>query len=166
MCQGRICDNCQLDKGKDQICAFQLISEAFLRKKREKEIRYWNTLEAQEQLRKSEEEAMKNGLFGGKPIVTFCSQEQNFDDKKATYVKKPIYVEAVQWTGNNVSEVDNFINHAILCENKELIIPTLEGDMRVSIGDYIIKGIKGEFYPCKPDIFRETYNKVHKEKTK
>lgn len=44
--------------------------------------------------------------------------------------------------------------------SEKLIIPTLEGDHETSVGDYIIKGIKGEFYPCKPDIFEATYEKV------
>lgn len=41
-----------------------------------------------------------------------------------------------------------------------LVMPTLEGEMRADVGDYIIKGVKGEFYPCKPDIFRQTYAEV------
>ena len=47
--------------------------------------------------------------------------------------------------------------------DKEMIIPTLEGDMHASIGDYIITGVRGEQYPCKPDIFEETYEEVKDE---
>lgn len=59
----------------------------------------------------------------------------------AKYVKKPVVIEAYQ-------------------TDKEMIIHTLEGDMKASVGDYIITGIHGEQYPCKPDIFEETYEPV------
>ena len=79
------------------------------------------------------------------------------------YRKKPVIVEAVIWTGNNIEEVKelakNAVEHIIFVDNN-LYIETLEGNMNVSIGDYIIKGIAGEFYPCKPDIFKETYETV------
>ena len=76
------------------------------------------------------------------------------------YRKKPVVIEAIQWAGNNLSEIDNFIGRTV--DNKEttLVIHTLEGDMEASIGDYIIKGVNGEFYPCKPDIFDKTYEEV------
>ena len=79
------------------------------------------------------------------------------------YRKKPVIVEAVIWTGNNIDEIKelakNAVEHIIFVDNN-LYIETLEGNMNVSIGDYIIKGIAGEFYPCKPDIFKETYETV------
>ena len=76
------------------------------------------------------------------------------------YRKKPVVIEAIQWIGNNLSEIDNFIGRTV--DNKEttLVIHTLEVDMEASIGDYIIKGVNGEFYPCKPDIFDKTYEEV------
>ena len=76
------------------------------------------------------------------------------------YRKKPVVIEAIQWIGNNLSEIDNFIGRTV--DNKEttLVIHTLEGDMEASIGDYIIKGVNGESYPCKPDIFDKTYEEV------
>ena len=80
------------------------------------------------------------------------------------YTKKPVTIEALQWTGENVSEIFEFCSMSyraiINPETSEmgLIIQTLEGPMTASIGDYIIKGIKGEFYPCKPDIFALTYD--------
>lgn len=82
-------------------------------------------------------------------------------------VKKPIVVQAVQWDGMNVEEVKEFAG-----DNVEFVYPTmddsivfatihtLEGDMAVSVGGYIIRGIDGEFYPCKEEIFRKTYMKV------
>ena len=82
------------------------------------------------------------------------------------YKKKPVIIEAVQWTGDNVSEILDFVNHLdIQMTNHdvggevktELYINTLEGSMHASEGDWIIKGVHGEFYPCKPDIFEETY---------
>lgn len=77
------------------------------------------------------------------------------------YRKKPVIIEAVQFTGNNVDEIlefakDSFNNPS----TSEIVIPTLEGNMIASIGDYIIKGVNGEFYPCKPDIFDKTYEEV------
>lgn len=79
------------------------------------------------------------------------------------YRKKPVIVEAVMWTGNNIDEVKELAKSAvenIIFVDNNLYIETLEGNMNVSIGDYIIKGIAGEFYPCKPDIFKETYETV------
>jgi len=79
------------------------------------------------------------------------------------YRKKPVIIEAVQWDGINFDEVCNFCP-AIMGETYKadgnLKIPTLEGEMIASPQDYIIKGIKGEFYPCKPDIFNITYEPV------
>lgn len=81
--------------------------------------------------------------------------------------KKPVEIECVQWTGANVSEIMSFcgsaahdiyqINLANMPVEYSLIIKTLEGNMRAEPGDYIIKGVHGEFYPCKPDVFEETY---------
>ena len=79
------------------------------------------------------------------------------------YRKKPVIVEAVIWTGNNIDEVKELAKNAvenIIFVNNNLYIETLEGRMNVSVGDYVIKGIAGEFYPCKPDIFKETYETV------
>ena len=76
------------------------------------------------------------------------------------YRKKPVVVEAVQWTGENHAEMCEFIDPEVFeIKPKEgLIIHTLEGDHHASPGDYIIKGVNGEFYPCKPDIFAKTYD--------
>ena len=79
------------------------------------------------------------------------------------YRKKPVIVEAVIWAGNNIDEVKEKKKNAvenIIFVNNNLYIETLEGNMNVSVGDYVIKGIAGEFYPCKPDIFKETYETV------
>jgi hypothetical protein len=68
--------------------------------------------------------------------------------------KKPIVIEAYQFTGNNLE--------GPVCrgpDEKDAYIDTLEGRMIVSPGDWVIKGVKGEFYPCKPDIFEFTYDR-------
>ena len=76
------------------------------------------------------------------------------------YRKKPVVIEAVQWIGNNLSEIETFIGRSVKNKETTIVIRTLEGDMEASIGDYIIKGVNGEFYPCKPDIFLATYEEV------
>ena len=79
----------------------------------------------------------------------------------AKFRKKPVVVEAVQWNGDNWKEIDDFITvkHETYPKDGIVKIPTLEGVMEAIIGDYIIRGVNGEFYPCKPDIFEKTYVK-------
>ena len=92
------------------------------------------------------------------------------------YIKKPVQIEAIQLTKENIIEVFDFLDVANYKETKSveeledfsqrmlkqgyIETETLEGIMKASFGDYIIKGIKGEFYPCKPDIFQATYEEV------
>ena len=76
------------------------------------------------------------------------------------YVKKPVVISAVQWGGINVRELQDFVDNATLSLKPEVGIHTLEGFMKISIGDFVIKGVNGEFYPCKPDIFEKTYEHV------
>lgn len=92
--------------------------------------------------------------------------------------KKPVVIEAVQWTGLNLEEIKEFVDddslyYSIVDTAWEvgkgapyviMKIHTLEGDHDVFIGDWIIKGVQGEFYPCKPDIFKITYECVDYEK--
>lgn len=78
----------------------------------------------------------------------------------AEYKKKPVVIEAIRFTGSNYEEIREFIGKNTLCSDLSIVIPTLEGDMVAQKGDYIIKGVHGEFYPCKPDIFNETYEVV------
>lgn len=76
------------------------------------------------------------------------------------YRKKPVEVNAIQWNGNNALEILSFCNEAYIdVDNYTLKIKTLEGVMVANRGDYVIKGIQGEFYPCKPGIFEMTYEK-------
>ena len=76
--------------------------------------------------------------------------------------KKPVVIEAVQWTGRNVEEIGKFLKGPVMGRGNDstISICTLEGEMIAQPGDWIIKGVKGEFYPCKPDIFAATYEPV------
>lgn len=76
------------------------------------------------------------------------------------YRKRPVVIEAVQWTGRNLDEIRLFAPDSTSYSKDALTIYTLEGAMQASVGDFIIKGVDGEFYPCKPDIFLKTYNEV------
>lgn len=81
------------------------------------------------------------------------------------YKKKPVIIEAIQFedTDERIYELSEFMGGVrVNYEDNNPYIPieTLEGTMRASVGDYIIKGVNGEFYPCKPDIFEKTYEKV------
>ena len=81
------------------------------------------------------------------------------------FVKKPVVIEAIQYDGANITEIETFVGGKLPTVmtsdlGAQLVISTLEGDMKVTKGDYVIKGIKGEFYPCKPDIFKSTYNVI------
>jgi hypothetical protein len=88
----------------------------------------------------------------------------------AQYRKRPVVIEAVQFKpGENDSELTTFLqwcagwytlNPVDGTTTRSIVIPTLEGDHTASPGDWIIKGVKGEFYPCKDDIFRATYERV------
>ena len=75
------------------------------------------------------------------------------------YRKKPVVIEAVLWNGQ-VSEWFIILNNFGVKDSLVGVIETLEGPMKVSYGDWIVRGIKGELYPCKPDIFAATYEVV------
>lgn len=72
--------------------------------------------------------------------------------------KRPIVIEAVQYTGTNFEEIEQFVGGDAEFRDGQLLVATLEGPLRASVNDYIIKGVKGEFYPCKPDILAESYD--------
>lgn len=85
--------------------------------------------------------------------------------------KKPVEIEAVQWNGNNFEEVcelqgvgDGNRSLSYGTGDDFLEISTLEGVMKANIGDWVIKGVSGELYPCKPDIFEKTYDVCTKPK--
>ena len=92
------------------------------------------------------------------------------------FKKKPVIINAVQWDGKDHRKAFNFlegVDEACAIEptgknfyidhskvDGGLIIKTLEGEHLANIGDWIIKGVQGEFYPCKPEIFEQTYDPV------
>jgi hypothetical protein len=76
------------------------------------------------------------------------------------YKKKPVVIDAIRWNDKDLVELVGFAGEAVCVTSGAVYIRTLEGDMKISNGDYIIKGVKGEFYPCKPDIFHKTYERV------
>lgn len=87
------------------------------------------------------------------------------------YRKKPVVIEAMQFIDepNRIAELFEFVDNQPLRVSYEnpkkpvIKLRTLEGELNASEGDYIIKGVQGEFYPCKPDIFEQTYEKVGEE---
>lgn len=81
------------------------------------------------------------------------------------YRKKPVVIEAVQWNGVEVSELTEWIREAldngtVTRHADNVVIHTLEGDMLAEPNDFIIRGVHGELYPCKPEIFEKTYEAV------
>jgi len=86
--------------------------------------------------------------------------------------KKPVVIEAIQWEGDNLRQIIDFTGlhqsankwtwqeYEQVVKRDGLKIFTLEGKMNADIGDFIIKGVNGEFYPCKPDIFEKTYEPI------
>lgn len=76
------------------------------------------------------------------------------------YRKKPIVIEAIHFTRESEDEVYGFITTPHWADEEGIVIKTLEGNHLAKYGDWIIKGVAGEFYPCKPDIFDQTYEAV------
>jgi len=84
--------------------------------------------------------------------------------------KKPVVIEAIQYTKDNIHAVMDFVeklsgednskNMKFNVEENEYYIVTLEGNMKISKYDFLIQGVNGEFYPCKSDIFKKTYEVV------
>lgn len=91
----------------------------------------------------------------------------------AKYRKKPVEIEAFQYDGDFMNKDGNYyipewgvkanLEGVLYFEDGELFVNTLEGKHHASVGDYIIKGVKGELYPCKPDIFEMTYDEIKDE---
>lgn len=90
------------------------------------------------------------------------------------YRKKPVVIDAIQWDGSlemaekiiKLEGIDALLRFNVITNAPELAIKTLEGIHNVSPQDYIIKGVKGEYYPCKPDIFEATYDSVTNEESR
>ena len=90
-----------------------------------------------------------------------------------TFVKKPVVIQAIRWDGNNIRELSEFMGEKLpngTLKRKVdiygdtsmpvLVIFTCDGDHHAAVGDWIIRGTHGEFYPCKPDIFEQVYEEV------
>lgn len=99
--------------------------------------------------------------------------EQKGGREEVKYRKKPVVIEAMQWNGCNLKEIKEFVGNCLIYNISDaawkvgkgapavyMEIKTLEGNHKCSQGDYIIKGVQGEFYPCKPDIFEQTYEQL------
>jgi hypothetical protein len=87
----------------------------------------------------------------------------------ANFRKRPIVIEAEQFTLDHKDRVYNWVGcnkyaHSDIDGNPVLVILTLEGAMTAALGDWIIKGVNGEYYPCKPDIFEKTYERIEEGK--
>ena len=83
------------------------------------------------------------------------------------YRKKPVVIEAIRFDGENHDEIIDWVGDgpfvgkgAAIDRARNLLIATLEGPLTASPGDYVIRGVKGEFYPIKPDVFEATYDPV------
>ena len=77
------------------------------------------------------------------------------------YRRKPVEIEAIRWTGDNLIEVLAFCPKAHYEHMSQmLVIKTLQGKMYVDEGDYIIKDLEAEFYPCRPSVFRAMYEEI------
>ena len=78
------------------------------------------------------------------------------------YRKKPVVIEAFKWGTDKVPEwwIEKSKDFMVLTATGSVMIPTLEGTHEAKVGDYIIQGVQGEIYPCKPDIFEKTYDAV------
>ena len=123
------------------------------------------------------------GELNRKRLTNNPVKDINISNMYKKYKKKPVVIEAIQWDGKNLVDVSAFLYNKtrkealkeinssdISCKiwddyesiiiREGLTIDTLKGKMKADIGDYIIKGINGEFYPCKPDIFAKTYEEV------
>lgn len=89
----------------------------------------------------------------------------------AKYRKKPVVVDAVQWTGDNWDEIKRFAGENVAIDGTDLVVKTLEDGKDdkakhvATIGDFIIRGVEGEYYFCKPHIFKKTYEPVSMFKT-
>lgn len=83
----------------------------------------------------------------------------------AKYRKKPVVIEAVQWKGYPTNSMLTHLGGSVLMDGGSgfMVIETLEGKLYATPGDWIIRGVKGEYYPCKPDIFEQTYESAPEE---
>ena len=91
------------------------------------------------------------------PATRFILPNRNGDEMRQ-FRKRPIVIEAIQLTEENIEEVAELCNGSV--GDTMIFLTTLEGVMYAQFGDWIIKGVNGEFYPCKPDKFEKTYEEL------
>ncbi|MDO4714001.1 MAG: hypothetical protein Q4B28_05155 [bacterium] len=86
----------------------------------------------------------------------------HYEPKAQKYRKKPLVIEAVKY--ESIDQIKRYFpNIEVRDDNRAsraISLKTLEGWVELQVGDYVVKGIKGEYYPCKPDIFEESYERV------
>lgn len=86
---------------------------------------------------------------------------QRVKDMVNRYKTKPCEIEAIQWTGKNEKEILDFLKHKYYISfDGDLYLVTLENEMKVNFGDYIIKDLRGDFYPYKPDVFVKMFELI------
>jgi hypothetical protein len=95
-------------------------------------------------------------FFRKKPVVIEARKWPDIRHSPEAYQEA---VDVAEWIGHTQCAIDNTEMYETPC----LLIPTLEGVMKAMPGDWIIKGVEGEFYPCKPDIFEATYEEVNND---
>ena len=109
------------------------------------------------------------GLSQAEPQSAVGLGPSGFDPSRGVFLKRAVAVDAWQFLNNGSSyNLLHWINQAQYAAGREFArwindkmhIPTLEGVMQASIGDWIIRGVKGEFYPCKPDVFAIIYERI------
>ena len=113
--------------------------------------------------------------WGGCPIVQDDEDDEpqqeesmNNEDVPHVYKKKPVEIMAIKWTGKNFDAVKEFAGEDVALDGDELIIKTLEDGSKgqakhvATVGDFVIRGVAGEFYFCKPQIFKDTYELAEK----
>jgi hypothetical protein len=101
----------------------------------------------------------------GGTVVTVGEVKTNGEtgmNEPMKYRKKPVVIEAMKFDGTNRAPIEKWVGveSDLLSHDQTIKIPTLEGVMMAQIGDFIIKGVQGEFYPCRSDIFQQTYEAV------
>ena len=123
-------------------------------------------MDEKQSINSEEDASLEETLGASEPL--FQPETEDNASKESKYRKKPVVIEAVQWDGTDESlrkilklrTVHPVAQSWCLRVGERLQLPTLEGDMWASKGDWVICGVKGEIYPCKPDIFEATYEKV------
>ena len=110
-------------------------------------------------MNESEDRCPVHGVFH--PRGPSCETQIVAPGKPQMFRKKPVVIEAMRFHGDAIHQVASWCSGTLFSDGGlQLTIGTLEGVMTCSYGDWVIKGVEGEFYPCKPEIFRKTYEPI------